>query len=73
MRWLVRIVQKNRRNLKGFGCMRDLKGDCNDWKLWKSKIEEKTTTKPEIVSLIVGVIAGVFGDVFDPSFLGKNF
>ncbi len=37
---LVEIVQKKRRIVKGFGCVRDLKRVCGDWKSRGLEIEE---------------------------------
>ena len=42
------MLHKNRRNVKGFGCMEEMKQDCYDWKLWVDKIEEKSWLKSEM-------------------------
>ncbi len=53
-------MQKKRRNVRRFGCMREINRSCDDWKLWGLETEEICWRIAVIVASYVSVKIVVF-------------
>ncbi len=55
-------MQENRRNVRGYGCIRDLSVDLSNLKLKRDTIEEMCTSNAGMVSYLKLSFRGDFGD-----------
>ena len=60
MRDIVKMMYKKRRNVRGSGCIEDLKVNCRDVKLGEEVIEEMCSINPEKLTFNVVQIMSYF-------------
>ena len=62
----MRLMQENRRNVKGYGCITDLSGDLSNLRLKESRIKEMCWWNAIMVSILDLSFRGDFERGSDP-------